>query len=138
MKNFKTYSRLLAFCLVIALSSCTYRLVDFTVISSKNAEIGVDRTKGVSAKGSKGYFLGFGWNIKDAMDRALEEAGSQYDLLIDGVVTYSSYPFVVVVKVKGLAVSSRDLRASLGEEGYNDWVKNHDIFDPENAVVVEE
>ena len=116
---------------VVVLSSCTVRLVDFTVISTKNAEIGIDKTLAKPTEGKKTYFLGIGWNIKDAADNALEAAGPQYDLLVDGVVTYSSYPFVAIVKVKGLAYSSSDLKASLGTEGYQNWCKANNVFDAE-------
>lgn len=118
------------FAAVLTLTGCTVRLVDFTVISTKNAEIGVDRSKGVQTEGSKGYFLGIGFNLKDALDDALENAGPQYDLLIDGIVSYQNLPFVNIVKVKGVAVSSQDLRASLGEEGYESWCKANNIFSP--------
>jgi len=118
--------------LILFLSGCTYRLVDFTVISTKNAEIGVDRTKGKQTEGKKSYFLGLGFNLKDALDAALENAGPQYDLLIDGIVSYQNLPFVSVVKVKGVAISSSDLKASLGIQGYNQWCKNNNVFSPEN------
>ncbi|MFK7908768.1 MAG: hypothetical protein AB8B69_26805, partial [Chitinophagales bacterium] len=76
----------LLFLLIItfSLSSCSVRLVDFTVISSKNVSLNIDRTQGKKVKGEKKYFLGIGWNLKDAMDKALEMAGPEYDLLIDG------------------------------------------------------
>ena len=118
-----------------SMSSCTFRLVDFTVISSKNVDIGADRSKGKVTEGSKAYFLGFGWNIKDALDIALESAGNEYDMLIDGVVSYTSYPFVVSVKVKGTAMKSSDLRASLGEAGYEAWCKEHNVFNPDTAKI---
>ncbi len=123
--------------LAITVSSCTIRLVDFTVISTKNAEIGVDKTKAVQTEGKKSYIFNMGFNLKDALDDALENAGPKYDLLVDGVVLYTSYPFVTVVKVKGLAVSSTELRAELGEEGYRNWCESNNIFDPENPEVIE-
>ncbi len=132
MKIFKLNS-LVVLLAIVTMSSCTYRLVDFTVISTKNAEIGVDRTKGKPTEGSKAYFLGFGWNIKDAADEALEVAGPKYDLLLDGVVTYSSFPFVAVVKVKGVAVCSQELRAELGNEGFKKWANNSNVFDADEA-----
>ncbi|MEQ8623857.1 MAG: hypothetical protein RJQ00_08610 [Vicingaceae bacterium] len=128
---------LFAFAIISMMSSCSYRLVDFTVISTKNAEIGADRSKGVPTEGKKAYIFGFGWNIKDATDAALENAGKEYDLLIDGVVNYVSYPFVAVVKVKGVAISSAQLQSDLGIEGYNDWLKAHNISNGENVEVVE-
>ncbi len=115
--------------LVLAMaSSCSNRLVDFTVISTKNAEIGVDRSKGKPTEGKKFYFLTM-WNLKDAIDIALENAGPEYDLLIDGVVTYKSF-FGISIKVKGLAVSSKQLRSELGEEGYQEWLKQNNLTDP--------
>ena len=132
---FKLTNLLTISIIVWSLSSCTYRLVDFTVISSKNVDIGVDRTKGKQTEGKKSYFLGFGWNIKDALDIAIEAAGPEYDMLIDGVVTYSSYPFVSVVEVKGVAVKSVELKAALGEKGFEKWSKTHNVFDPKTAEV---
>lgn len=134
MKTFKLNSMIALFAIII-MSSCTARLVDFTVISTKNAEIGVDRTKGKQTEGSKAYFLGFGWNIKDAADEALEVAGPKYDLLLDGVVTYSSYPFVSIIKVKGVAVCSQELRAELGKEGFDKWSQENNVFDADKAAV---
>ena len=89
------------------MTSCSFRLVDFTVISSKDVSLNIDKTEGVKVKGEKSYFLGLGWNIKDALDLALETAGPEYDLLIDGVVRYGSYPFISTVTVEGTAVSSK-------------------------------
>lgn len=122
----------------MTLSSCSFRLVDFTVISSKNVDLEIDRAKGVKTEGKKTYFLGIGWNIKDAMDVALENAGPEYDLLVDGVVRYGSYPFVSTVTVEGTAVSSSQMVADLGEEGYKAWLAGQDVMTQENAVVIAE
>ena len=121
---------------VLLLSSCSMRLVDFTVISSKNVSLDLDRTMGVKVEASKSYFLGIGWNIKDALDLALEKAGKGHDLLIDGVVRYGSYPFIATVSVEGTAVNSRDMKNKLGEAGFNEWLKGKKVFDAETAVAV--
>lgn len=123
----KIKSLLLATLVVFSLSSCSIRLVDFTVISSKNVGLDIDRSSGIQTEGKKSYFLGIGWNIKDAMDDALENAGQEYDLLVDGVVTYSSYPFVSVIKVEGLAVSSREMKNRMGDSGYNKWLDSANL-----------
>ena len=130
MKSTKLILPFLLFSMFIFTTSCTTRLVDFTVISTKNAEIGVNKAAGKKTEGTKTYFLGFGFNLKDAIDIALENAGTKYDLLIDGVVTYTNLPFVVKVKVKGTAVSSQDLMGQLGEEGFNEWCKTHNVLNP--------
>ena len=51
----------------------------------------------------------------------MENAGRQYDLLIDGVVRYSNYPFVVVVKVEGVAVSTSAMKDSMGSVEFEEW-----------------
>jgi len=96
-------------------------LVDFTAISTKNVNLNVDRSTGKKTEGSKTYFLGLGFNLKDAIDIALEKAGKEYDMLIDGVVRYSNYPFVIVVKVEGVAVSSSAMKKSMGSIAFEQW-----------------
>jgi hypothetical protein len=116
--------------LTLIITSCSQRLVDFTVISSKNHSLKFDKAKGIRVKGKSFGFLGVGANIKDAMDKALQSAGTQYDLLIDGVVKIENYPFVAGYIVEGTAISSTDLKAALGEKGFEDWCKENSIFDP--------
>lgn len=115
---------------LFALSSCTVRLVDYTIIGTKNLQIGMDKSLGKQTEGSKSYFFGFGWNLKDAIDDALQNAGPSYDILIDGVVEYTDYPFVLVISVRGVALDSRKLKASLGEKGFEDWCNQNNILDP--------
>ena len=116
--------------LMVMFSSCSYRLVDFTVISSKNHGLLFDKSQGkeVEAKSS---------TMKEAMDKALQQAGPDYDLLLDGVVYRMDYFFSAGYKIRGLAVRSSQLRAQLGEEGFQDWLKNNNVFDPETALVQE-
>lgn len=109
------------------------RLVDFTAISSKNVNLGLDRTQGVQVEGTETYILGIGWNIKDAMDKALEEAGPEYDLLMDGVVRYASYFFVATVTVEGTAYNSGDMQAALGEAAYETWLSSSEIYQKNNG-----
>jgi len=122
---------LFAAVLFFSLQSCTFRLVDFTVISTKNVNMSIDKTKGKKTEGKKSYFLGIGFNLKDAIDNALANAGVGYDLLVDGVVRYSTFPFVSVVKVEGIAVDTNKMKAELGEEGFNEWLRGQkDVLDP--------
>lgn len=122
-----------------SLTSCSIRLVDFTVISSKNVNLDIDRTQGKKVKGEKSYFLGIGWNIKDAMDKALETAGPEYDILVDGVVRYGNYPFIISLTVEGTAVSSKAMKNKLGEAGFKDWLNGKKLtYDKETEVVYTE
>jgi len=120
---------------VLILSGCSHRLVDFTIISSKNHSLAFDRTQARQEKGTSMGFLGMGTSIKAAMDKALEQAGREYDLLIDGVVYAKNFPFVSGYEVRGLAVSSAWLRAELGNEGFQNWLAENNVFDPASANV---
>ena len=122
---------------VMTLSSCSTRLVDYTVISSKNVDLNIDRAQGKKTEGKKSYFLGLGFNLKDAIDIALESAGPEYDMLVDGVVRYGSYPFVSTVTVEGTAVSTSKMVGALGKEGFQEWLKGKEILTAETAVVAQ-
>lgn len=121
--------------MAISLSSCTQRLIDFTVISTKNANLGVKKSDGKKTKGKSMKVLFIGVNIKDAIDDALENAGSDYDLLIDGVVKSKTYPFYGGYVVEGTAISSSDMKSKLGVKGFEDWCKEHKIVTPSSPVI---
>lgn len=113
------------------LSSCTQRLVDYTVISSKNVGIQFDKAAGVQVEESVHYPYRIGLNLKEALDQALEKAGPEYDILVDGVVEMGSYNILVywwsTVTVKGIAISSAELKLALGEEGFKDWLAGYKV-----------
>jgi hypothetical protein len=133
MKSTKLTLFTALFAFTLMFSSCSHRLVDFTVISSKNHGLKFDKSKGIRVKGESFGFLGIGANIKDAMDNALQSAGPQYDLLIDGVVKIEDYTLVAGYVVEGTAISSTDLKAELGTKGFEDWCKANAIFDATTA-----
>jgi len=134
MKSVK-FSLLLLLATTLTISSCSYRLVDFTIISSKNHNLKIDKAQGIRVSGSSNGFLGLGASIKDAMDKALQSAGPDYDLLIDGVVRVNDYFLISGYKVEGLAISSAKMKALLGSKGFEEWCKSNNIFDPSSATV---
>jgi hypothetical protein len=132
----KTYKFILVSLMgLVTLSSCSQRLVDFTVISSKNHDLKIDKSQGIRVKGKSMGFLGLGASIKDAMDKALQSAGPDYDLLIDGVVRIEDYFLVSGFVVEGVAVSSSKVKAAAGLKGFNDWYKRQNVFNPEKATL---
>ena len=70
------------------------------------------------------------------LDKALQSAGPEYDLLVNGVVRVNEYFWVGGCKVTGTAVSSSKLKAMLGIKGYEEWCKTNDVFDPSEAIVM--
>ncbi len=122
MKKIRKYL-ILALTTTFLFSSCSTRLVDFTVISSKNHSLNMDRNGGVQVKGTSVGFLGLGVSIKDAIDKALQSAGPEYDLLIDGVVRLVDYGLFSGYIVEGTAVKSKSIKTQMGEKGFESFRK---------------
>ncbi len=111
--------------LILSGVACSVRLIDFTVISSKNVTLKFqDGGKGQQrVKGSSMGFLGIGANVKAAVDEAIEKAGPGYDALIDGVV----YKDVWGYSVEGTPINTTKLMAQLGKDGFEKYCMNHKI-----------
>lgn len=94
------------------LTSCQQRLIDFTVISSKNvtmrfpADAKGPRTEGKEMK------MCVAPQLKSAVDKAIEKAGPGYDALIDGVVYQRNEFFRAGWVVQGTPVKTSKLKAS--------------------------
>lgn len=97
---------LLYLVVILLLPGCTYRLGDFTVISTKNVELGAkyERIGQGEAKDEVFvFYIPFGSpNIESAVDRLLDEKGG--DLLTNAVMSSYNYSFLIGVmgyKIKG-------------------------------------
>ena len=88
--------------LALVLSGCSQRMIDFSVISSKNVSIAT-KAKGSMSEGEdwSHWFLFIPVNgniipsLEEAVDRAIETAGPEYDALMDGVV-YSKFYWALI------------------------------------------
>ena len=89
--------------LTLSLTGCAYRIIDFTVISTKNVQIDGPRgDKRTVGKDCAWYFLSIPLgvpNMKEAIDRAIESAGTEYDALIDGVLYSKGWSALLVSQV---------------------------------------
>lgn len=80
---------------MIALTGCSQRLGDFTIISTKNVDIGKNyvkvqtQEKGISSKAIIIFIPTGTPNIKDAVDDLLKKANG--DLVTNAVIQYSWY-----------------------------------------------
>jgi hypothetical protein len=89
----------IAFITAMGLSSCSQRIGDFTLLSTKNAEIGqkyvrVSNQEKVVGIDSKPIIVIIPMgtpNIKEAVDRALEKYGAQ---VLTNVVVYYDYYYI--------------------------------------------
>ena len=102
--------------IVLVLSSCNYRMIDFTIISSKNVTLRLpDDAKGAKVEGRDMVFCApyCGMpNLKTAVDRAIESAGPGYDALIDGVLFNRNEYFRTGYVVTGTPIKTTKLKAS--------------------------
>jgi len=99
-------------------------MIDFTVISSKNANVqGKSYGQRVEGKDCAGLLLGlipvtgrFQPNMKEAVDRAIEAAGPGYDALIDGVIDQEVLIFILYNQgcyiVEGTPINTKDTSTS--------------------------
>jgi len=123
----KTIKLFMFLATIVLLSSCSYRTLDFTVISSKALQIGIDKTTGKTVEGKSMGFLGFGTSIKNAVDEAIEKGGAGCDMIVDGVIYLKDAVFVSGYIVKGTAINSKALRADLGADGWEQFCREHNI-----------
>jgi hypothetical protein len=94
------------------LSSCQQRLIDFTVISSKNVSLRLpDDAKGPRSTG-KSMKMCTRPQLKEAVDKAIENAGPGYDALIDGVIFVRNEFIKQGYVVEGTPIKTSKLKAS--------------------------
>lgn len=89
--------------LALFLGGCSQRLVDFTAISTKNVQLqGTRAEKRAVGKDCAWYFLSIPLgvpNMEEAIDRAIEAAGTEYNALVDGVVYSKGWTAIIVSQV---------------------------------------
>ena len=127
----KTINKLFLTVLAVSLTGCTMRLVDFTIISTKNVDLSRAATfkrasdKRVEGKDSVSIiiFIPTGVpNVKEAIDRAIESVPGAVALL-DGVVSehYWYIPYIYgkdTYVVEGTPLIDPALAANAGESQF--------------------
>ena len=94
------------------LTSCNQRLIDFTVISSKNVTLRLPEDgKGPRSEGRDMKMCGRP-ELKAAVDKAIENAGPGYDALIDGVVLQRNEFYRMGWVVQGTPIKTSKLKAN--------------------------
>jgi hypothetical protein len=93
----RSFIVLFALVLVFLISGCSTRLGDFTILSTKNVELGAKYTKVGSGEADDMVtvvFVPFGQpNIENAIDALLKKLDG--DLVTNAVVTYDYYAFLI-------------------------------------------
>ncbi|OGD22173.1 MAG: hypothetical protein A2W03_09790 [Candidatus Aminicenantes bacterium RBG_16_63_16] len=124
--------------LILFSISCVHRVLDFTVVSSKNVDMRVnDSGKGERVTGKDGAFwflfipLGSP-NLKEAVDKAIEGAGQGYDALIDGVIYSEFYSFLLIslssFRVVGTPIKTKEILTAGGRRGENPVISVENVL----------
>ncbi len=123
MKRFFHTNIICMLLLTLLVSGCSRRMIDFTVISSKNTQLQIpseamgERVIGED-KQTWIYLVFFVLplesrpNIKEAVDQAIQSAGPGYDALIDGVL-YQTFEFYLLAGRNGYRVEGTPIKTSL-------------------------
>lgn len=117
----------------IMVQSCSFRLIDETaIIKTEKGFIKQDISIGKKVEGKEYFPYLVGYNIQGAIDEAFENAGEEYDMLINTSVDTKHYYFVIYfsqyVVVKGIAVNSNELKNQMGDEKYLKWISQQNII----------
>lgn len=130
--------------LLVLLSSCSHRLLDFTVVSSKNMPIterGTEfkkATQRVTGEDSKFHIFGFGGlpDIKEAVDQAIEKFPGAV-ALTDGVISYKTWSIFLVGNSKYI-VEGTPLYTQEGADSYNRAVYGNTDYNQPQKKEIEE
>lgn len=152
MKNVLKLAMLGVLLFAICLSGCTRRVLDFTIVSSKNVDLRIDEAdRGERTRGIDRVWW-FIWiplgtpNLKEAVDDAIENAGPGYDALIDGVI-YSKVMWYILTGestfiVEGTPVKTSSLYAQIEAEGRDtakvlETVLYHSSLNKDNSKAID-
>ena len=106
-------------CLITILDGCSRRVTDFTIISTKNTLLaghGEKMERRIEGEDCKFTLLGLP-DMKTAIDDAVENAGPEYDALVDGVVWYDDRFIYVCYRVEGTPIRAKENPLS-GDQDY--------------------
>jgi hypothetical protein len=95
----------------LALSGCVQRIMDFTVISTKNVDIPGTRGEKVTGEDMKSIVIIIPTgtpNVKAAVDDALNKGGG--DVLVDGVISFKNWYIPYIYGQMGFIVEGTSMK----------------------------
>ncbi|MGC1206083.1 MAG: hypothetical protein WA839_14515 [Flavobacteriaceae bacterium] len=100
----------------------------YSVLSNK--ELNIQNSDGIQVSGySDAWIKSQRKAVKEATDNALKEAGTEYDILINGTIEMEYKVLFIRYRVNGTAYKSVDLLNKFGKVGFKEWKKGKSIFD---------
>lgn len=122
MKQFFQTNIIYVLLLTLLVSGCSTRMIDFTVISSKNTQLQIPQEaigERVVGEDKVLWILSIPLGtpeIKEAVDQAIQSAGPGYDALVDGVL-YQTFEYYVVAMKTGYKIEGTPIKTSMVNSG---------------------
>ena len=123
MKRFFQAHIICIMLLTLLASGCSRRMIDFTVISSKNTQLQIpSEAMGERVVGEHKVIVLLGVplgtpEIKEAVDRAIQSAGPGYDALVDGVLYQTFGLMNAGFKIEGTPIKTSMVKGGLSADG---------------------
>ena len=109
---------------------------DGIIITVKSSDKAIESSGEKKVEGDSYHPYLIGTNINEAVDKALEKAGPEYDMLIDATLEVNYYYMIIYfsnyITVTGTAVNSDELKAEMGEENYHRWLAGKNVMQSGN------
>ena len=94
----------------------------YSILSNK--ELNIQNSDGIKVSGySDAWFKSQRRAVREAIDNALKQAGTEYDLLINGTIEMEYKVLYIRYRVNGTAYKSADLINKYGKVGFEQWKK---------------
>ena len=123
MKRFFQAHIICILLLTLLVSGCSRRMIDFTVISSKNTQLQIPaEAMGERVVGEDTVFVLLGVplgtpEIKEAVDKAIQNAGPGYDALVDGVLYQTFGLMTAGFRIEGTPIKTSMVKGGLAAGG---------------------
>jgi len=123
---------------LLSAGGCAYPLLDNVTLSNTASSSDQIDVPGKEVEGTTYYPYLIGYNIRDAVDDAFENAGPEYDLIVNAKITVKYYYLLIYyskyVIVNGTAVNSKELIAQWGDEKYRQWLGSQNVLHHSNLI----
>jgi len=120
--------KILIFIVILSssLSSCSISLLNYSILA--------DQSVNINPKGGievNGYYDSWARSqrksVKIATERALKQAGTDYDILVNGKIEMEYKVFFLRYRVTGTAFKSSNLIKEYGQIGFEEWKEKQEL-----------
>lgn len=116
--------KLFTLLVLLSLNACVTPVATLSLLTVKTTTMHFDRNKGIYTIGEYYPLFGIGASLEESINNAFLRLSPEYDILVDAKISFVDKFFVNGFKVEAFAYKSSELRAFMGEVGFNKWCNN--------------